>query len=337
MGRGPTTPFSKHETNFWRRTERYKAGWREKSESRLAGGQGDGSSGSEGGPTGRGAATVTQALRERPQCPVCRGRLEADWRACPECGTEFGHAGTRATPVQSASGLPSVDTGEVAFVPVLGGARRPITVVEVGPAKENGPTVSLASLAVHRADVDRIPQEPLTEASRKPITVFREEEVEAPMELPDRARISGPEGTAPATTLAPTVVVMSPETPSQRRLDRADMAEIEQMIGEAVDRALRQYTAFQAPLQAALLAAPAAAERSAGKRVAAVGAGLLLGGAVADLVVLNWDVWVRGELVSAVGWIQQTGIIGMAALAGAGAAAFLLGALRAGRRAARAR
>ncbi len=273
-------------------------------------------------------------MHEAPECPACHGPIEVDWRACPECGAEFGRAGPRLTPGQNASALPSLDTGEVAFVPVLGGARRPITFVEVGPARTSGPSVSLASLAVHAAEADRIPQEPLTEGARKPVTVLHEEEVEAPLELPEKARAGGGEVAVPSTTLAPTVVVMSHESLSPRRLDRADMAEIERMIGEAVERALRQQAVLQAPAQAARLSAEASVPRSAGKRVAAVGAGLLVGGTLADLLVLNWDVWVRGDLVSAVGWIQQTGVIGMAAVAGAGAAALLLGAARAGRRAA---
>lgn len=290
-----------------------------------------------GGPGGGTDGTVTRADRQASSCTGCGGPIAADWRACPECGAALGRAGVRGEPPQSASALPSVDTGEVAFVPVLGGARRPITFVEVGPTPSAGPSVPLSSLVVHGAETDRIPPEPLNEPARKPVTVVHEAEMEAPLELPEKAQRPDPVAAAPATTLAPTVLVLSRESGAPRRLDRADMAEIERMIGEAVDRAIRQNLALQAPPQAALLPAPDGAQLSARNRVLGVGAGLVLGGSLADLLVLNWDVWVRGDLASAIGWLQQTGVIGMAALAGAGAAALILMAPRGGRRAARVR
>jgi hypothetical protein len=222
-------------------------------------------------------------------------------------------------------------------VPAPGGAKRPITIVEVGHAPDAGPPISLASLATHTAEADNIPQEPLTEGAHKPVTIVRENEMEAPLELPEKSRSGGLEVATPATTLAPTVVVVSPETLSRRVLDRDDLLEIERMIGEAVERVVRQVVALQAPPKTAVLAAPTLAPRSARKSVAGVGAGLLAGGALAELLVLNWDIWVRGAVISSVGWLQQTGIIGMAALTGAGAAALLLGAARGGRRGARSR
>ena len=161
--------------------------------------------------------------------------------------------------------------------------------------------------------------------------------MDTPQEKPEASRREAVEATAGETTLAPTVVIMPNESLARRGLERTDLAEIERMVGEAIERSFRQHVALQAQAQVALLAASTNARPPRNHRVAAVGAGLLAGGAFADLVVLNWDIWVRGAVISSVGWLQQTGIIGTAAIMGAGAAALLIGAARGGRRAARTR
>jgi len=230
-----------------------------------------------------------------------------------------------------------VDTGEVELVPAHGGARRPITIVEVGSSLDSGTPVTLGSLALHRSGGDSLPQQPLTEMARQPVTILHAAEVQTPPERHEAAKSEAIEAAPNETTLAPTVVIMPSETAVQRRLERADIAEIERVFGQALARALREQAALQAPHQVALLAASAGAQRSWRKRMAGVGAGLLIGASLADLLVLNWDIWVKGNVDSSIGWLQQTGIIGMAALAGAGMAAFILGAARGSRRAARGR
>lgn len=285
------------------------------------------------GPGGGAGAPLAPTRSESPRCPACHRSIESDWRACPDCGAELIHGGPRLTPEQNSSALPSMDNGELAFVPPPGGAKRPITFVDGAISSNSGPSVSLSSLVAPRPEMDRIPQETLADEPRRPITVLRADEVEAPLEIPDKARAAVPEATASGTTLAPTVVVMSPEPLPERRIDRRDMVEIERLIGEAVERALRQHAALLAPAGAAALSGSAQVPTSARKHVAGFGAGLLIGGALADILVLNWDVWVRGDVGSAIGWIQQTGIIGMAGVAGAGASALLFGVARGRRRA----
>lgn len=269
---------------------------------------------------------------------MCRAPIEAEWRACPSCGADLGVPHSRMASASTASALPGVDTGEVAFVPVLGGAKRPITFVELGPAPGAAPSVSLTSLTVHGNSGNGVPLEPLSETPRRPVTVIREPEEEAPLELPERARASVEDVRAPETTLAPTVLFVAAQEPqAERQLGRADLSEIERVIGEAVDRAMRQFMAHNAPTQTALLSSSTVAPPVARKRVAGAGAGLLVGGALGGVLVLNWDIWVRGEVANVVGWLQQTGLMGTAALVGAGAAALILVAPRGKKRGARAR
>lgn len=135
-------------------------------------------------------------------------------------------------------------------------------------------------------------------------------------------------------------VRLAPKKPLSLHIAREDLAEIQTIVDQVIRQRLREVVAAQAAVAArAQLAAEAAREVPVLRRIAAGGTGLVIGAAVADMVVLNWDVWVRGELVSSVGWLQQFGIIGAAALAGAGASAALIGASlgRRRRKAARAR
>lgn len=122
-------------------------------------------------------------------------------------------------------------------------------------------------------------------------------------------------------------LLLTPKKPLSVRLARSDLAQIQTIVDQVIRQRLREVVAAQGAMATrAQLAAEAAREIPRLRRLAAGGTGLLVGAAAADLLVLNWDVWVRGELVSSVGWLQQFGVMGAAALAGAGASAALIGA-----------
>src|SRR6267143_4245148 len=136
----------------------------------------------EHGPSDAGRDGMTPPPHEGPACPTCLRPIEAEWRACPDCGAELGRASPPSAAEQSASALPSVDTGEVELVPAHGGARRPITIVEVGSSLDSGTPVTLGSLALHRSGGDSLPQQPLTEMARQPVTILHAAEVQTPPE-----------------------------------------------------------------------------------------------------------------------------------------------------------
>lgn len=144
---------------------------------------------------------------------------------------------------------------------------------------------------------------------------------------------------SPATALAPTVVVVAPQPQAPARRLPEDLAELEHIIDAAVAKAFREYgthVVLAQPPQTTTVQSTAVVQGARRGRLAGAGVGLLLGGAVGDLVILNWDTWIRGDAGAAIGWIQQTGIIGMAAFIGAGAAVGLLGLSRNWLRSARA-
>jgi hypothetical protein len=287
-------------------------------------------------------------------CPSCREAVEPDWMACPACGVSFDPP--RTVSGRGAARAPQLEeTEQVAVIGVPGGARRPITVMSDRPitVSEAGP--SLRAMLASRADVEGPPPEPPTEAANRPITIVHAEVVEPPPaaeapEVPEAPAAEeveppldlGPRAAAPeppqATALPPTVLVVQQSAPRDvRQAARSpeEMAEIERLIDAAVVRAFHEHDQHlaAAPQQQASVVAATVAPRA---RLAAGGVGLLTGGALGNLVVLNWDVWVRGEAGVVVGWLQQTGIMGMAALIGAGAAVALLGASKSWRRVPRA-
>jgi hypothetical protein len=244
--------------------------------------------------------------------------------------------------------LPSADNGDLAFVPFLGGPKRPITILESGSRISSDPTITLDALVTHKGPEGRPPPEPPTEDSHHQVTIARPEGSPAPsvaapvvheeepaVELavtPPSPAPEVPEGAAISTNLSPTVVVRSQERSQVGYITRTDLAEIQVMIEEAVRRALREHVAAQAASASTTTATMTSTREAEPRgRVAAAGAGLLLGGTLADVFVLNWDVWVRGDAVNAVGWLQQMGLMGTAALAGAGAA-FVAIAVSRGRR-----
>ncbi len=315
---------------------------------------------------------MSAPAKDEFECPSCRGLIEEDWTACPHCGLVFdppeaeakptasavvlpapstttqpaAHAGTAparsaapahpAPPVAAhltgatadAPALPSVDTGEIPFAPSGGGPKRPITVMDERASPSGGPTVTLESIISRDKADDRIPPEPPSDGGRKAVTMIHELAPPSPQPAP-------PAFEPPSTALAPTVVVVAPElsgTPA-RRLNE-DLAAIERMINAAVAKALRENIAAFSLQQsaAATVVTTAATTATRRKGVLAVGAGLFLGGAIGEITALNWDTWIKGMADSVIGPIQQLGVIGMATVAGAGAAVVLLQAGRSKRR-----
>jgi len=295
---------------------------------------------------------VAEAFPAKGACPSCRAHVEPDWVVCADCG-----AALRPTPghphtVPHESALPPDENGDLAFVPLINGPKRPITIVEASPAPSFGPSIGLDTLITHRSSGGAAPPQPPSESQHKPVTFVQEtsdsaEALVAPQPAkleraaerdvePAREKIEEiAEASGSSPNLSPTVVVFPSERTQTPRMSREDLGEMQTMVEQAVRRAMRDYLAAQSAI-AATAALPAPQVQESRGLVAAVGAGLLLGGAAADLVVLNWDKWVRGDPVSFIGWFQQLGIIGTAALAGAGAATFALAVAR-GRRYARRR
>jgi len=83
-----------------------------------------------------------QALRRRMACPSCRSPAEIEWMVCPECGAALRGGSPKPRNFQVGTALESADTGEVAFVPLSGGAKRPITVVSGQSDPSGAPTVT---------------------------------------------------------------------------------------------------------------------------------------------------------------------------------------------------
>jgi len=249
--------------------------------------------------------------------------------------------------------LPSTDSGYTAFVPVVGGARRPVTVLEAEVSPPEGPAAAVASPLVQARREVSVPPLPRPEEPRRPVTVILPEppatpRARAPEEEEEALSVSLPPETARAADPAPAAKVKAP-APDPRELSLAllalardrsvalriapeDMEGIQTMVDEAVRRAIFEIAGIQMK-DASVLASAAPGQIPARQRgrLAGAGVGVLAGGGVATLVVLNWDVWVRGELVSSIGWLQQMGVMGAAGLAGAGAAAAMI-ALAWGRR-----
>jgi hypothetical protein len=220
----------------------------------------------------------------------------------------------------------------------MGGAKRPITIREVDFTPSQSEAVSLEALVAHGGPDARPPPEPPSEDSRRPITVFATEpgagdESPAPDANDHASATQLPPVMSPplaepiaddppaATNLPPTLVVEAVERTPSSRIAREDLAEMERVVDDAVRKAVREMSAAQAASVSLTTSAAASMQMApAPGRTAAVGSGILLGASILDLIVLNWDKWIRGDAVSNVGWLQQTGIIGAAALAGAGAA-----------------
>ena len=290
--------------------------------------------------------------------------------ACPHCGAVYDSApAPPEKPPADARRAPKApvaeETEQIAYIGVPGGAKRPITVVPevVSPVTIEGPP--LRSLITQGPGVDRLPPEPLSEDSRRAVTITAvpaapeapsqaAPEIEEALSLPEPAPAAPEPATtirdlaetrqdsesrelAEGTNLPSTVVVMapSPRPPAARIMD--DTAELERVIDAAVAKAFREHALALAKRQeSAAAAAMEPAQTRSRVRLALVGVSLLAGGLLGDLLVMNWDTWVRGEAANAVGWIQQSGMQGMAAVVGAGVAAALLAASRGKRRAARA-
>lgn len=293
---------------------------------------------------------VTEAFPAKGACPSCRAHIELDWVVCADCGTALrpmpGHP---HTPPRESS-LPSDESPDLAFVPLITGPKRPITIVGAGPVQSSGPSVTLDALVTHRSPGGAPPPAPPSESSVKPVTVVQEpSRPEEALVAAQRAKVEPAvprtveparekieaiaEATGSSPNLSPTVVVFPSERTQAPRMSREDLGEMQTMIETAIRRAMRDYLAAQSAI-AATAALPAPQVQESRGLVAAVGAGLLLGGSIAGLIVLNWDAWIRGDPVSVVGALQQLGLIGTAALAGAGAATFVLAVAR-GRRYAR--
>lgn len=287
----------------------------------------------------RGGGIVAQAFRAEGECPECRAPVESDWHVCAECGAGLGAARPRLHAMSRESALPSVDIGDTAFVPLISGAKRPITITDSGARPSAGPHLSLESLVVHAREEAGPPPQPPTEDSRHRVTVVHPE-ASAPEIAPEDEALgvepafelaTGPspgavvtavEAPSTSTNLSPTVLVVAPERPAALRVSREDLREIQLMIDDAVKRALREYVAAQTQAASAtVVAADSPRSMQLRGRLAGAGAGLLVGGSIANVIVFNWDKWIRGDSVSAVGWLQQMGLTGAAALAGAGAAA----------------
>jgi hypothetical protein len=216
------------------------------------------------------------------------------------------------------------------------GGKRPVTVTD-GKARPAGERATpLTGVFIHRRYEDRTPVQPHAPNPRRPVTVIlpkpesppdarAEEDVgeatstdlltEAPLAL------EAPPEEGPAAESPQALVLVEPDRGLSARLSRADLEDLREFIDEAVRRALEQAALpAAADAQSAVSVPPEPLVTLQRRTVAGIGAALLVGGAAADVVAAQWDIWVRGATVSSVGWLQATGLVGAALITGAGAA-----------------
>jgi len=277
-------------------------------------------------------ATATSVVLPAPsEGPSARVGAAPARSAAPEQAAPPPHTHLTAATAE-APALPSVDTGELPFSPSGAGPKRPITVMDERASPASGPSMTLDALISRDKTEDRIPPPPPSDVGRKAVTMVHEITPIHDLAPPAPAE-TGTLIDMPAPGLASTVVVVAPEPPATpaRRLND-DLAAIERMINAAVAKAVRENIAALA-LQQPAAQSGAATTATQRKGALAVGAGLLLGGAIGELTALNWDTWIRGLGNSVIGPLQQLGVIGMAILAGAGGAVVVLQAGRSRHRA----